>query len=108
MKALHKNTGTSYIGWPVGFGDDDRAKTCLRKALVINPGGIDANYFYGDFLLDQGEYVEARKFLLKARQAPQRSQRPLADRGRQDEIKRKLARLNEQLAVKADSDHFFN
>jgi tetratricopeptide (TPR) repeat protein len=42
-------------GWPVGFGDDDKAEQLLKQALAINPTGIDPNFFYGDFLLDQGD-----------------------------------------------------
>ena len=38
-------------GWPIGFGDDDKAKDYLQKAMTINPNGIDVNYFYGDFFL---------------------------------------------------------
>ena len=41
-------------GWPVGFGDDEKAEQLLKQALAINPTGIDPNFFYGDFLLDQG------------------------------------------------------
>ena len=33
-------------GWPVGFGDKDKARELLQKALAINPKGIDPNFFY--------------------------------------------------------------
>ena len=46
-------------GWPVGFGDDDKAEQLLKQALAINPTGIDPNFFYGDFLLDQGDKAQA-------------------------------------------------
>lgn len=44
--------GTLYYkvpGWPVAFGDDKKAEQLLKQALDMNPNGIDANYFYGDF-----------------------------------------------------------
>ena len=80
-------------GWPIGFGDDDKARELLTRALEINPDGIDSNYFYADFLLDQGDEDGARRYFEKALQAPARPQRPLADRGRRDEIRAKLKGL---------------
>lgn len=80
-------------GWPVGFGDDDKAGELLRKALAINPDGIDPNFFYGDFMLDQGHKAEARRYLEKALQAPPRPGRELADAGRRKEIEARLGRL---------------
>jgi tetratricopeptide (TPR) repeat protein len=80
-------------GWPLGFGDDKKAKELLTKALVINPTGIDPNYFYGDFLLDQGDKVKAREYFVKALQAPPRQGRETADTGRRGEITAKLATL---------------
>jgi tetratricopeptide (TPR) repeat protein len=57
-------------GWPVGFGDDAQAEKLLKQALAINPGGIDPNYFHGDFLSRQKRYAEARTALEKALAAP--------------------------------------
>lgn len=84
-------------GWPLGFGDDDKAKANLEQARVLNPKGIDPNYFYGDFLLDQGEYAEAIKIFKVALLAPARPQRPVADAGRRDEIKVGIAKAKEYL-----------
>lgn len=87
--------GTLYYkvpGWPIGFGDDEKAERLLRQALQINPDGIDANYFYGEFLYEQGRRAEAREHLLRARAAAPRPGRELADRGRQAEIAALLAK----------------
>lgn len=73
-------------GWPIGFGDDAKARDMLKKGLAINPDGIDANYFYGDFLYRKGEREQAERFLRKALQAPARPGRKLADDGRRGEI----------------------
>lgn len=80
-------------GWPIGFGDDDKAEAMLKRALAINPNGIDPNYFYGDFLAQDGRKSEAIAYLKKAQQAAPRPDRPLADRGRQQEIANKLKEL---------------
>lgn len=69
-------------GWPLGFGDDEKARSYLQKALAINPEGIDPNYFFGDFLLDQNEPERARVYLEKVLAAPPRPGRELADEGR--------------------------
>jgi len=84
-------------GWPIGFGDDEKAETYLKQALAINPDGIDPNYFYGDFLLEEGNYPEAVRYLEKARAAAPRPDRPLADRGRQQEISARLAQASSKL-----------
>ncbi|MDG9853858.1 tetratricopeptide repeat protein [Pseudomonas nitroreducens] len=73
-------------GWPIGFGDSDKADELLRKALQLNPEGIDSNYFWGDHLYRQGHYVEARAALQKALQAQPRPGREVADQGRRGEI----------------------
>lgn len=78
-------------GFPVGFGDKAKARSFLRKALAINPNGIDPNYFYGDFLMGEGQYAEAIRALERAAAAPSRPGRELADRGRRAEIAAKLA-----------------
>jgi len=80
-------------GWPIGFGNDDKARELLQKALAINPDGIDSNYFYGDFLYRKGETEEARQALTRALKAPPRPERPLADEGRRKEIESLLAAM---------------
>lgn len=85
-------------GWPIGFGNDDTARQMLRKGLEINPNGIDANYFYGDFLRDQKDWAGAQAALNKALAAPDRPDRKLADEGRRQEIAAKLAQVRPHLA----------
>jgi tetratricopeptide (TPR) repeat protein len=84
-------------GWPIGFGDNEKAELNLKKALAINPDGIDPNYFYGDFMLEQENYTEAVRYLEKASTAPPRPDRPLADLGRKREISAKLAQAHSKL-----------
>ena len=65
----------------------------MKQALVINPDGIDPNFFYGDFLLEQGRKKEAKTYLTKALNAPERIGRELADKGRKQEIQERLSEL---------------
>ena len=98
--SAYTSLGTLYFkvpGWPVGFGDEEKAEELLLKALTLNPEGIDPNYFYGDFLFEQKRYAEAEQALLKASSAPPRPERPLADAGRQEEIKLALLKVQEKL-----------
>jgi tetratricopeptide (TPR) repeat protein len=85
-------------GWPLGFGDDDKARELLRKGLKANPDGIDANYFHGDFLRDQGDWAGAAAALEKALAAPSRPGRELADQGRRKEAAALLAKVRAHLA----------
>ena len=83
----------SVPGWPVGFGDHEKAEELLKEALLQNPEGIDSNYFYGSFLITEKRYAEARNYLQKAQQAAPREGRALADTGRQREIADALAAI---------------
>lgn len=74
-------------GWPLGFGDKKKAREYLEKAVRINENGLDANYFYGDFLLERKEYAKAVSVLEHALEAPSLEQRPVADQGRREEIR---------------------
>lgn len=81
-------------GWPLGFGSKDKADELFKKALTINPQGIDANFFYGEFLADQNKTPEAVKHLETARKAAPRPGRELADKGRRLEIDALLKKIN--------------
>jgi tetratricopeptide (TPR) repeat protein len=98
--SAYTSLGTLYSkvpGWPVGFGSDKKAVQLLKKALEINPDGIDSNYFYGDYLLGKKQYAEAERYLLKAQNAAPRPDRPVADEGRQQEILAALSTTREKL-----------
>ena len=97
--SVYTTLGSLYYqvpGWPLGYGDDKKAAVFLKKALAINPNGIDPNYFYGDFLYRTGHYSEALSVLEKAMHAPDRPNRPLADEGRRKEIQAVIAKIKER------------
>lgn len=85
-------------GFPLGFGDDDKARAFLERGLAISPDGLDSNYFYGDFLYRQGEYAKARQVLTHALAAAPNPDRPVWDAGRRAEIKAVLDQVQRKLA----------
>jgi tetratricopeptide (TPR) repeat protein len=100
--SAYTSLGTLYYqvpGWPIGFGDNEKAETLLKKGMAINPDGIDSNYFYAQYLLGEKQYRKAEQHLLKAQDAKPRPQRPLADKGRQAEIAILLAETQKKLAL---------
>jgi tetratricopeptide (TPR) repeat protein len=91
---VYASLGALYSKVPggfLGFGDDELATEYFRKALAVDPSNIDSNYFYGEFLLDQGEYAEAATVLGRALESPPVAGRPVFDAGRRAEIRELLA-----------------
>ncbi|MGD9592229.1 MAG: tetratricopeptide repeat protein [Candidatus Berkiella sp.] len=80
-------------GWPIAFGSKDKARSYLQMAVKISPQGSDSNYYYGDFLVDTGNYEEGRRHLEIAQKAPVRKGYEIQDRGRKSEIAASLAKL---------------
>ncbi|WP_411358083.1 tetratricopeptide repeat protein [Pseudidiomarina salilacus] len=94
--SAYGSLGTLYYkvpGWPFGFGDEDKAQELLQKALEINPDGIDPNYFYADYLYEQGHYAKAKTVAEHALAAAPRPHRPRADAERRREVEALLARI---------------
>lgn len=81
-------------GWPIGFGDKAKAETYFKKALAINPLGIDDNYFYASYLAAVGRKSDALRHLDIALHAAPRPGRALADKGRRQQILALIARLS--------------
>jgi Tfp pilus assembly protein PilF len=98
--SAYTSLGTLYYkvpGFPLGFGDSNKARQLLTAALKLNPDGIDPNYFYGEFLFEEGEYAAAIQALRRALAAPPRPNRDVADRGRRGEIEGMLAKAQRKL-----------
>jgi len=105
--SVYTSLGSLYYkvpGWPLGFGDKKQAETYLKKALEINPDGIDPNFFYGEFLYEQGRGDDAVKFLDKALAAKPRPGRPVADQGRREEAASLLQKIEGKQVGVAASD----
>jgi len=98
--SIYTSLGSLYAqvpGFPIGFGDAGKARAYLQKALAVNPNGIDPNYFWGDFLLRQGDSAGAARALERARAAPVRPGRAVADQGRRDDAAALLAQARAKL-----------
>jgi Tfp pilus assembly protein PilF len=96
--SAHTSLGALYAKvprWPIGFGDKKKAEEFFKKGLSINPQGIDPNFFYGEFLVDEGRNAEARRYLEAALRAPLRPGRELADQGRRQEVQALMARFKD-------------
>ncbi len=107
--------GTAYVtlgnlyyrlpGWPISYGNDDLARQYLEAALKLFPEALDTNYFYGDFLMDQGEFRKALPYLEKADKAPIRHQSRMSDLKLKEELKHRLKAAKEQ---NEDQGDFFS
>lgn len=98
--SVYTSLGSLYAqvpGFPIGFGDPGKARGYLQKALAANPGGVDSNFFYGDFLMRQNDYAGASKALQKALAAPPRPGREVADRGRKAQAAALLSQAQAKL-----------
>ena len=87
--AAYTSLGSLYYqvpGWPVGFGDDEKAEEMLKKGLAAGPQDIDAYYFYGDFLVTQERWKEAADILQKGLATPNDGKRPLLQKARRDKM----------------------
>ena len=99
---IYASLGALYSKVPggfIGFGDDKLAEQYFKKALAIDPDNIDNNYFYGEFLVDQGQYAQARTVLEHALAAPAMPDRPVFDMGRRADIRALLAIVERKSAT---------
>jgi tetratricopeptide (TPR) repeat protein len=79
--------------WPIGFGDKAKARQLLQEAVKNAPSGLDANYFYGDLLMEQHEYAEAAKVFKYALTLPPHPDRPIWDKSRRLVMQEDLAKM---------------
>lgn len=80
-------------GWPVGFGDNEKAKELLKKGMGLSPEGMNINYLYASYLFDQDDNKQAQVFIDKALRAT-----PPADiwNGRQQEIRELAEKIKKE------------
>ncbi len=89
--SVYASLGSLYSkvpGWPIGFGSDKKAEKYFQKALAINPQGLEFNYFFAEYLADNGEDQLALEYVEKALHAPRMAGRPLADKGRREQAQK--------------------
>ncbi|MDQ6960402.1 MAG: tetratricopeptide repeat protein [Mariprofundaceae bacterium] len=98
--AAYTQLGNLYFevpGWPLGFGDRDKARSLLKKGLSISPDGLDTNYFMGKFLLRQKKHREAARYFQRALAVLPRPGRMIADTGRKSDARRMLEQITQKL-----------
>lgn len=81
--------------WPIGFGDKDKARQLLAQAVSLAPNGMDANYFYADFLMSEHEYQAAYAVLKHALALPPQNNRPLWDKNRRAVMRELMAKAQQ-------------
>jgi tetratricopeptide (TPR) repeat protein len=94
--SVYASLGSLYSkvpGWPIGFGSDKKAERYFKKALALNPQGLDINYFFAEYLADNGQDRLALEYIDRALKAPPMTERPLADRGRRQQAQKLRASL---------------
>ncbi|WP_043770644.1 tetratricopeptide repeat protein [Algiphilus aromaticivorans] len=94
--AIPASLGSLYAnvpGWPLSYGDEDKAEQHLQEALALNPDSIDAHFFYGELLAEQGRTAQAGAQYRAAINAPERPGRGIADQGRREEARAALEAL---------------
>ncbi|MEG8042476.1 hypothetical protein QP164_06705 [Sphingomonas sp. LR59] len=84
-------------GFPIGFGSTTTARALLEAALKQDPNGLDNNFFYADFLNDEGHPAQAKQYVLRGLQAPANTGRPVWDAGRRAEMRALLGKINAKL-----------
>src|SRR5229473_5475286 len=67
-----------------------------NKAVKLAPNGLDAWYFYGDFLYAQNELPKATEVFQHALKISQHPDRPLWDKNRRLVIEELLAKIEEK------------
>ena len=97
--SVYTTLGSFYYMVPggfVGFGDDEKALTYLTKALEVAPDDMDANYFTGDYWLEEKKYKRAIPYFEKVLALPDVEGRPIYSEGRKAEAAAKLAKARKK------------
>ena len=80
-------------GFPIAFGDKAKARALLQEAIKYAPDGLDANYFYGDFLYSQHEYPAAQQIFKHALSLPPHPDRPIWEKSRRLVMQEDLVKM---------------
>lgn len=79
-------------GWPIAFGDKDKAEEYFQEALKISADDMDTNFFYAEYLAENGQEEEALKYYNLAKSSKAKENK-IADEGRKKEIETAIKKL---------------
>lgn len=85
-------------GWPISFGDNDKARELLLKGLAMNGDDLEAHYLLGKFYIDDDNWVAAQAILEQGLALPEISERPAFDAARRSEMQQLLQTAKQHLA----------
>jgi hypothetical protein len=80
-------------GWPLGLATRPRRAELLQKALALNPQGIDANFFFAEYLVETGMPRGPALPGAGPAGAGRVPGRQVADSGRREEARALLAKI---------------
>ncbi len=84
-------------GWPLSFGNPQKAEQYFQKALTLNPDGIESHYYYGHYLDKFGRTQEAFAQFQQVTQLPPDPSQPYLSL----RLKRKARAKLDKLVVQA-------
>lgn len=93
LGALYSQTPSKFGG----FGSKVRGIGYMWKAIVVDPDGLDSNYFYAELLVGEKRFSEAREILLKASLMGARPGHQRADLGRRQQVLALLRKVEARL-----------
>ncbi|ACB96193.1 tetratricopeptide repeat protein [Beijerinckia indica] len=83
-------------GFPVAFGDTGKARRLFEEAVQLAPNGLDAWFFYGEFLYSDKDYTRAAEVLHHALSLPHQRNRPIWDEHCRLVIRELLAKIQDK------------
>lgn len=83
-------------GLLAGVNDAERALEYLQSGILLSKNGLDAHYYYGNFLVEQEKFIQAVNVLETALSSPPLPANPVADRGRRQEVRELLEYARKQ------------
>jgi len=101
--SVYTTLGSFYYMVPggfIGFGDDDKALDYLTKAQSVAADDLDANYFMGDYWMEEHKYKKAIPYLQKVLDLPAVANRPVYSTGRKAEAAAKLKKAKKKAHIK--------
>lgn len=80
---------------PLSFGDEQKGRTYLLKALSMSPDGLEQNAAYGEFLLHKtGDNQSSLTHLKAALASPSLRGRELADKAIRERVSELIAKID--------------